>query len=112
MAVLCKTCISIKHNQYNYYIFKLHTLNGSTIEECTNSGTITAPRAGGILGSYVVAPGDECPTSDATSTITACTNSGNIVGPEAKCGVIAGMQISYAQGDSPSLFEYMKMIIK
>ena len=58
-----------------------------------------------------MAPGDECPTSDATSTITACTNSGNIVGPEAKCGVIAGMQISYAQGDSPSLFENMKMII-
>lgn len=99
------------HNQYNLILFKRHTLNGSTIEECTNNGTITAPRAGGILGSYVVAPGDECPTSDAPSTITGCTNSGNVNGPEAKCGVIAGMQISYAQGDNPSLFEHMKIII-
>jgi hypothetical protein len=71
----------------------------STITGCINSGVISAPRAGGILGSFVVAPGDTQPTDDLTSTISDCKNFASIYGTEGKCGVIFGYQISYAKGD-------------
>ena len=72
---------------------------GSTITGCTNTGAVSAPRAGGILGSFVAAPGDKQPTSAIYSVLTNCTNSGAITGTAGKCGVIFGYQITYAQGD-------------
>ncbi|HIT85649.1 MAG TPA: hypothetical protein IAA60_07080 [Candidatus Ornithomonoglobus intestinigallinarum] len=72
---------------------------GSTITECTNAGTITSPRAGGILGSFVVSPGQSQPSDDIISTIDTCTNTGNIVSDTGKSGGIFGYQIAYASGD-------------
>lgn len=86
---------------YNYGLIKPQ--KGSTITDCANSGTISAPRAGGILGSYVAAPGDSQPTNATIySVLTRCSNSGAITGTAGKCGAIFGYQITYAQGDGAS----------
>ena len=87
---------------------------GSTIENCANSGSVTAPRAGGILGSFVVAPGDSQPSSDIYSTISGCTNTGAISASttNGKCGAIYGAPISYAQGDADTVVSHMKVEIQ
>lgn len=91
----------------------LAPLNGSTMTECTNSGDITAPRAGGILGSYVVSPGNNQPSlSNKYSTISSCTNTGNISSPNGngKCGSIYGAPITYKSGDGDDYVD--RMIVK
>lgn len=87
---------------------------GSTIENCVNSGSVTAPRAGGILGSFVVAPGDSQPSRDTYSTINSCTNTGAISSSatNGKCGAIYGAPISYAQGDADTAVSHMKVSIE
>lgn len=84
--------------------------NGSTITNCTNSGTVTAPRAGGILGSYVVSPGQsQHSSSNRYSTITGCTNLGAISSPNnnGKCGAIYGAPITYKSGDADSYVNHL-----
>lgn len=94
---------------YNYGLIR--PSKGSTITDCTNSGAISAPRAGGILGSFVAAPGKSQPTGSAIySVITNCTNSGAITGTEGKCGAIFGYQITYAHGDNDS--DVNKLFVK
>lgn len=87
---------------------------GSTISNSTNEGAVTAPRAGSILGSYVVAPGDSQPGTARYSTISSCTNTGAISSPNGtgKCGAIYGAPISYAQGDNPGNLGNMKVRIQ
>lgn len=83
---------------------------GSTISDSTNEGAATAPRAGGILGSYVIAPGDSQPTiGNKYSTITDCINTGAISSANnaGKCGAIYGAPISYAHGDAESYVNHM-----
>lgn len=93
---------------YNVYLI-FAPGKGSTISDCTNTGTVTAPRAGGILGSYVIAPGDSHPSSDRYSTISGCTNTGAISSANGagKCGAIYGAPISYAAGDGTDAVEHM-----
>lgn len=94
---------------YNYALIR--PSKGSTITDCTNSGTISAPRAGGILGSFVAAPGKSQPTGDAIrSVITSCSNSGSITGTAGKVGAIFGYQITYAHGDNDS--DVNKLLVK
>lgn len=80
----------------------IFALDGSTIESCVNRGNVTAPRAGGILGSYVAAPGDNTPSSNVESTIKDCENYGAISSPNGTgvCGAIYGAPISYKYGES------------
>lgn len=87
---------------------------GSTISDCTNFGSVTAPRAGGILGSYVISPGQEHPSSNRYSTITSCTNTGAIgsVTGTGKCGAIYGAPIAYAAGDATDAVEHMMVKIQ
>lgn len=76
--------------------------DGSTIDNCINNGAVSSPRAGGILGSYVAAPGDDPPTSDIVSTITNCKNFGAISSPNGNgvCGAIYGAPIAYKTGET------------
>lgn len=89
----------------------IFALDGSTIEGCTNSGAVTAPRAGGILGSYVAAPGDDTPSYDVESTISDCKNYGAISSPNGTgiCGSIYGAPISYKYGENQ--VEHMIVVI-
>jgi hypothetical protein len=86
--------------------------NGSTMDTCTNYGDVSAPRAGGILGSYVVSPGQSQPTLSRYtrySKITVCKNFGAIKSPDGngKCGSIYGAPISYASGDDESYVNHI-----
>lgn len=87
-------------------------VDGSTIRNCTNNGSIIAPRAGGILGSYVAAPGDDPPSINVESTITGCANYGNISSQNGNgiCGAIYGAPISYKYGESQ--VEHMIVVIE
>ena len=90
----------------------IFALDGSTIESCVNRGSVTAPRAGGILGSYVAAPGDNTPSSNVESTITDCDNYGAISSQNGTgvCGAIYGAPISYKYGESQ--VDHMIVVIK
>ena len=93
---------------YNpYLIFKPSI--GSTISGCTNDGSVIAPRAGGILGSYVVSPGQNQNSSNRYSTITGCTNLGAISSQNGngKCGAIYGAPITYKSGDADEYVNHM-----
>lgn len=83
------------------------------ITNCHNEGNVSAPRAGGILGSYASAPGDDQPRTRLNVRISNCTNSGAISGttPTSKIGSIFGYQISYAKGDGDTDIERMGVII-
>lgn len=83
--------------------------SGSTIENCTNTGTVSAPRAGGILGSFVVAPSKDQPNSAIYSEIVNCTNDGTVSGT--KCGAIYGAPISYKSGAVDTSINNMKVRI-
>lgn len=74
---------------------------GSSITNCINDGTVSSPRGGGILGSYVVSPGESQRGTKTYSTLTNCTNNGNVISTVAaeKSGTIFGYQIAYASGD-------------
>lgn len=99
---------------FNRYYLIFAPGMGSTIENCANSGNVTAPRAGGILGSFVVAPGDSQASRDIYSTISGCTNTGVISASttNGKCGAIYGAPISYAQGDADTAVSHMKVSIE
>ena len=92
----------------------LRPSNGSTIKSCINSGAVSGPRVGGILGSFVVAPGKTQPSSTIYSTIDDCTNTGAIssTGSNGKCGAIYGAPISYASGDGADAVNCMFVNIK
>ena len=82
---------------HNVQIF--HPGYGSTLTECSNYGTITAPNhVGGILGTFAATPGDSQPDKVIYSTLNSCVNYGNVVG-NTKCGAIFGYQHTYAHGD-------------
>ena len=73
---------------------------GAQIKHCTNSGTISGGRAGGILGTLGATPGDHQPDDDKVMTnIENCTNNGVVSGTAGKCGAIFGRQVTYALGD-------------
>lgn len=73
---------------------------GATIEFCTNTGSVSGPRSGGILGTLGVTPGQDQPDNETVlTTINQCTNQGAITGTDGKCGAIFGYQITYAHGD-------------
>lgn len=93
---------------FNYRFLK--PSKGSTITSCENHGTVSAPRAGGILGAYVVAPSKDQKSSVVYSTIDSCTNAGTISGT--KVGAIYGAPISYKSGDSASVVGNMMADIK
>lgn len=95
---------------FNYTIALLSPSNGSTIESCENHGNVNAPRAGGILGAFVVAPGKDQKSRVIYSTIDDCTNTGAVSGT--KAGAIYGASISYKSGDSTSVVGNMKADIK
>lgn len=82
---------------------------GSTISNCTNDGSVSAPRAGGILGSYVVSPGQNQNSSNRYSTITGCTNLGAISSPNGNgtCGSIYGAPVTYKSGDADAYVDHM-----
>lgn len=100
-------------NIYNIYgsIFKIRPTVTSQISECDNTGNISAPRAGGILGAYVSAPGDDQPNSLLNCTITNCSNSGTISSTTNKYGAIFGYQISYAKGDGETDINNMGIVM-
>lgn len=95
---------------FNYTIALFSPSNGSTIESCENHGNVTAPRAGGILGAFVVAPSKDQKSRVIYSTIDGCTNTGAVSGT--KAGAIYGASISYKSGDSTSVVGNMKADIK
>lgn len=73
---------------------------GATITECDNIGAINGPRAGGIVGTLGVTPGQDQPGSYRVLTkIIRCNNTGDVSGTADKCGAIFGYQITYAHGD-------------
>lgn len=97
---------------YNYKISIFKPSCGSTILNCGNTGDISAPRAGGILGSFVVAPSKNQPSSTIYSTITGCTSSGAIscMNNNGICGAVYGAPITYKSGDASTYVD--KMIVK
>lgn len=73
---------------------------GATITDCDNFGAINGPRAGGIVGTLGVTPGQDQPGSSRVLTrIIGCSNTGDVSGTAGKCGAIFGYQITYAHGD-------------
>lgn len=85
---------------------------GSSITTCTNDGDVEGPRAGGILGSFVVSPGEEQPEEPINSTLTECVNNGDITTTNAdKSGVVFGYQITYAKGDEDGDICNLKVVL-
>lgn len=93
-------------------ITSLRPTKGSSITNCTNAGTVTAPRAGGILGSFVVAPSKNQPSSTIYSTISECTNTGAVKSQNGNgvCGAIYGAPITYSSGSADSYVD--KLVVK
>lgn len=98
------------YNVYRVLIFERKPTVATTVNECTNTGAVSAPRAGGIMGTYFSAPGDDQPDSLLNCTISNCTNSGTVTG--AKSGAIFGYQISYAKGDGNENIDHMGVVIQ
>ncbi len=98
------------YNIYRVFIANRKPTVATTIDRCNNSGTIFAPRAGGILGAYFSAPGDAQPDTRLDCVITDCDNSGTVTGT--KVGAIFGYQISYAKGDNDSDINNMGVVIR
>lgn len=90
----------------------LETNHGSTISGCNNYNPVNGLRAGGILGTFGAAPGDDQPSSRINSTITNCTNSGAITGTDGKTGAIFGYQITYAHGDGDDYIDNLYVVIE
>lgn len=90
----------------------LETNHGSTISGCNNYNPVNGLRAGGILGTFGAAPGDNQPSSRINSTITNCTNSGAITGTDGKTGAIFGYQIAYAHGDGDDYIDNLYVVIE
>lgn len=93
-------------------IASLRPTKGSSITNCTNAGTVTAPRAGGILGSFVVAPSKNQPSSTIYSTISECTNTSAVKSQNGNgvCGAIYGAPITYSSGSADSYVD--KLVVK
>lgn len=98
------------YNIYRVFLVNRKPTVATIIDNCTNSGSVSAPRAGGILGAYFSAPGDAQPDNLLNCTITNCTNTNTITGT--KAGAIFGYQISYAAGDADTNINHMGVVIQ
>lgn len=87
----------------------------STITACYNEGTINGPRAGGILGSFVVAPNrSQSSSRNTTCAVSACTNAGDINTENSSdaCGAIYGAPITYMNGAGDQYVDHLIVLIQ